>query len=138
MGKYDDIIDLPHHVSATRPQMSMQERAAQFSPFAALVGYDAAIRETGRVTETQIEQDEEALTALNRKFQLLRECPSDAPEIAVTYFAPDERKAGGAYREAVGKVKKLDTFERLLVLWDGTKIALDHILAIDFPAGESR
>ena len=77
---YDDIINLPHHVSSTRPQMSMIDRAAQFSPFAALTGYDAAIKETGRLTDEKIELDEEALSNLNMKFQILFEKPD-------TFFA---------------------------------------------------
>ena len=74
MKGYEDIINLPHHVSPTRPQMPMSDRAAQFAPFAALTGYDAAIKETGRQTDVRIELDEEALTALDMKYQLLMEC----------------------------------------------------------------
>ena len=96
-GQYEDIINLPHHVSATRPQMSMIDRAAQFSPFAALTGYDAAIKETGRLTDEKIEMDEEALNILNMKFQILVDSLDDEPEVTFTYFKPDERKAGGAY-----------------------------------------
>lgn len=83
---YDDIINLPHHVSSTRPQMSMIDRAAQFSPFAALTGYDAAIKETGRLTDEKIELDEEALSNLNMKFQILFERLDEQPDIAITYF----------------------------------------------------
>ena len=84
---------MPHHVSATRPQMPMSDRAAQFSPFAALTGYDAAIKETGRLTDTKIELDDEELHSLNLKFQFLVEHLEDEPEVAVTYFKADERKA---------------------------------------------
>ena len=94
MEKYREIIDLPHHVSKTRPQMPMSDRAAQFAPFAALTGYDAAIKETGRLTDERIELDEEALTALDMKYQLLMDAFDDAPEVTITYFQPDERKAG--------------------------------------------
>ena len=110
MYQYEDIINLPHHVSTTRPQMPMSDRAAQFSPFAALTGYDAAIKETGRLTDTKIELDDEELHNLNLKFQFLVEHLEDEPEVAVTYFKADERKAGGAYLEATGIVKKLDDF----------------------------
>ena len=110
MNQYEDIINLPHHVSTTRPQMPMSDRAAQFSPFAALTGYDAAIKETGRLTDTKIELDDEELHNLNLKFQFLVEHLEDEPEVAVTYFKADERKAGGAYLEATGIVKKLDDF----------------------------
>ena len=128
---YEDIINLPHHVSKTRPQMSMIDRAAQFSPFAALTGYDAAIKETGRLTDEKIEMDEEALNILNMKFQLLVDRLADEPEITFTYFKPDERKAGGAYIDMTGKVKKVDDFERLIVMQNGTKMPMDDILNIE-------
>lgn len=128
---YDDIINLPHHVSKIRPQMSMLDRAAQFSPFAALTGYDAAIKETGRLTDERIELDEEALTALDRKYQLLINALDDAPEVTITYFQPDERKDGGKYITATGAVKKVDDFERLITMQDGAKIPMDDVLSID-------
>ena len=87
---YEDIINLPYHVSATKPQMSMIDRAAQFSPFAALTGYDAAIKETGRLTDEKIEMDEEALNILNMKFQVLVDSMDDEPEVTFTYFKPVE------------------------------------------------
>ena len=129
--QYDDIIDLPHHVSATRPRMSMIDRAAQFSPFAALTGYDAAIKETGRLTDERIELSEESRAVLGRKQQLLLDNLADHPEVSVTFFVPDERKAGGAYVTVTGRVKKVDEFGRLLVLTDGTKIPLDEILDME-------
>ena len=129
--KYDDIIDLPHHVSSTRPQMPMLDRAAQFSPFAALTGYDAAIKETGRLTDEKIELDEEALNTLNMKFQILVDSLDDEPEVTFTYFKPDERKAGGAYIEVTGTVKKVDDFERQIVMQNGMKMPMDDILNIE-------
>lgn len=129
--QYDDIIDLPHHVSPTRPRMSMIDRAAQFSPFAALTGYDAAIKETGRLTDRRIELSEDSRAALDRKQQLLVECLADHPEVSVTYFIPDERKSGGAYVTVTGIVKKVDDYQRLLLLTDGTKIPLDDILDLE-------
>ena len=129
--KYEDILNLPHHVSKTRPQMPMSDRAAQFAPFAALTGYDAAIKETGRLTDERIELDEEALTALDLKYQLLMEALDEAPEVTITYFQPDERKAGGKYVSAVGAVKKIDNFERRITMQDGAKIPMDDILSID-------
>ena len=128
---FDDIINLPHHVSATRPQMSMIDRAAQFSPFAALTGYDAAIKETGRLTDEKIEMDEEALNILNMKFQILVDSLDEEPEVTFTYFKPDERKAGGAYLTASGVVKKIDDFERMIVMQNGMKIPMDDILNIE-------
>ena len=130
-GKYDEIMGLPHHVSKTRPQMPMSDRAAQFAPFAALTGYDAAIKETGRLTDERIELDVEALSALDMKYQLLMEALDEAPEVTITYFQPDERKAGGKYVSAVGAVKKIDDFERRITMQDGTKIPMDDILSID-------
>ena len=129
--QYDDIIDLPHHVSATRPRMSMIDRAAQFSPFAALTGYDAAIKETGRLTDERIELSEESRAVLDRKQQLLLDNLADHPDVSVTYFLPDKRKAGGAYVTVTGRVKKVDDYQRLLLLSDGTKIPLDEILDME-------
>ena len=128
---YEDIINLPHHVSKTRPQMPMSDRAAQFAPFAALTGYDAAIKETGRLTVERIELDVEALSALDMKYQLLMEALDEAPEVTITYFQPDERKAGGKYVSAVGAVKKIDDFERRITMRDGTRIPMDDVLSID-------
>lgn len=129
-SRYDDILDLPHHVSATRPQMSMADRAAQFSPFAALTGYDAAIRETGRLTSTEAELTEDALDALNQKFRLLTECSGKKTAVCITYFQPDSRKAGGAYVTVSGGIKKLDPVDRLLYMANGTVVQMDHIIDI--------
>ena len=131
-NRYDEIMELPHHVSKTRPQMPMSDRAAQFAPFAALTGYDSAIKETGRLTDERIELDEEALTALDRKYQLLMDTLDDAPEVTIIYFQPDERKAGGQYVSATGTVKKVDTFGRRILLQDGTRIPLDSVYDLRF------
>ena len=131
-NRYDEIMNLPHHVSKTRPQMPMSDRAAQFAPFAALTGYDSAIKETGRLTDERIELDEEALTALDRKYQLLMDTLDDAPEVTIIYFQPDERKAGGQYVSATGTVKKVDTFGRRIILQDGTRIPLDSVYDLRF------
>ena len=131
-NRYDEIINLPHHVSKTRPQMPLSDRAAQFAPFAALTGYDSAIKETGRLTDERIELDEEALTALDRKYQLLMDTLDDAPEVTIIYFQPDERKAGGQYVSATGTVKKVDTFGRRILLQDGTRIPLDSVYDLRF------
>ena len=131
-NRYDEIMGLPHHVSRTRPQMPMSDRAAQFAPFAALTGYDSAIKETGRLTDERIELDEEALTALDRKYQLLMDTLDDAPEVTITYFQPDARKAGGQYVSATGTVKKVDTFGRRILLQDGTRIPLDSVYDLRF------
>lgn len=129
--QYDDIIDLPHHVSATRPQMSMINRAAQFSPFAALTGYDAAIKETGRLTDSRIELLEDDRAALDRKQQLLADRLSDHPEVSMTYFIPDKRKSGGSYATVTGIVKRIDEFQRTIILTDSTIISIDDILEME-------
>lgn len=128
---YEDMMELPHHVSSKRPQMPMSDRAAQFSPFAALVGYDAAIKEAGRLTDERIEPEEDRLNELNMKFRLIKEHLADEPEVSLSYFEPDERKAGGRYLEISGTVKKIDDFERSLTMKDGTKISVDDILAVE-------
>lgn len=128
---YEDIINLPHHVSAKYPQMSMENRAAQFSPFAALNGHESMISETGRLTERKIELAEDAKAELDFKQNVLAEIAGERPEVAVTYFEPDARKSGGKYVTVSGLLRKLDEHERTLVLTDGTKISLDDILDID-------
>ena len=129
--QYGDIIHLPHHVSKSRPQMSMEDRAAQFSPFAALTGYDAAILETGRLTEDKLELGEETQAILDRKQRYLAEIIDTKPEITVTYFVPDEKKSGGAYSTVTGFLKRIDEYERVLMLTDGRKIQLDAIFDIE-------
>ena len=129
--QYEDIIHLPHHVSKTRPQMSMQDRAAQFSPFAALTGYDAAISETGRLTDERTDLGEETKAMLDMKQQYLLEVISDQPEITVTYFVPDEKKAGGAYVTHRGRIRKIDTYLRRLLFEDGTEVHMQYIFEMD-------
>mgnify|MGYP001635132810 FL=1 len=128
---YEDIINLPHHVSKTRPQMSMLDRAAQFSPFAALTGYDDAIKETGRLTDEKIEMDEDRKAALDMKQAYLIEMIDEQPEISITYFLPDTKKSGGAYVTVTGNLKRFDEYERLLILTDGKKIPMDDIADIE-------
>lgn len=130
-SKYDGIINLPHKQSFKRPQMSRIDRAAQFAPFAALTGYDDAITETGRLTDEKIEMSEEMLNVLNMKFQLLSDSLGEDNEVIFTYFKPDKKKKGGAYVTATGIVKKLDDYERIITLCDGTKIPMDNIFSIE-------
>ena len=132
MKEYREIINLPHHVSKTRPQLPMSDRAVQFAPFAALTGYDSAIKETGRLTDEKIDLDEEALTDLNMRYQLLVDALDEEPEVEITYFKPDERKSGGEYVTVTGTVKKVDDFERLITMQNGTKIPMDDVLAVDW------
>ena len=128
---YDDIIDLPHHVSATHPQMSQRDRAAQFSPFAALTGHDAAIRETARLTEREHEPGEDYADILDRKLRQLRQLSGEAPRITLRCFAPDAKKAGGSYVTVSGRLRKIDDQRRLLVLEDRTEVPVDRIIDLD-------
>lgn len=130
-SSYDDIIHLPHHVSAKRPQMSMQDRAAQFSPFAALTGYDDEIHETARLTDQRVELSEDEKQVLDRKQQCLLEHLDEHPSVTVTYFVADPYKVGGSYTTIGGRLIRLDAFERILYLTDGFKIPTDDILDIE-------
>ncbi len=129
--EYDDIIRLPHHVSPDRPHMPMPDRAAQFSPFAALTGYDAAILETARLTDLKRELTEEQKELLGRQLHLLQSRLQEAPVVAVTFFVPDSRKAGGAYRTVSGPVKKIDEALGLLVMSSGVSVPFDDILSLE-------
>lgn len=131
MQDYEDIIYLPHHVSETHPRMSRLNRAAQFSPFAALTGYGAAIQEAGRLTDRKIQLDEDSQAVLDRKLAILREQMSKHLEVTVTYFQPDGKKDGGAYVSFSGQVKKIQDYEQLLVFTDGTQIPFSDILDLD-------
>lgn len=131
-GKYDDIINLPHHVSSTRPHMPMSDRAAQFSPFAALSGYDAAVKETARLTTERIELAEDARTALEEKLGLLSDTISDAPTVTITYFQPDRKKAGGEYITATGIVKRIDDYQHTIIMKDGHQIAIADVIDVDW------
>ena len=128
MTEYDDIIDLPRPKSKHEP-MPMSDRAAQFSPFAALTGYGDAIDETARLTDRRIELSEEERAELDYKQQYL--ATLDAPTVTVTYFVPDEKKSGGAYSTVTGFLKRIDEYERVLMLTDGRKIQLDAIFDIE-------
>lgn len=130
-GAYDDIIDLPHPTSTKHPRMSAIDRAAQFSPFAALTGHDAAIRETARLTDRKIELDEDAKIELDRKLQIIAEHLPERPEVRITYFQADERKAGGSYEKIIGSIKKIDEFQRAVVFADGASIDIDDIIEIE-------
>lgn len=131
MGKYDDIIHLPHHISKKHPQMAITDRAAQFSPFAALTGHGAAITETARLTDEKIELDESTKIALSDRLQIILDRLMESPEIEITYFQPDTKKDGSAYITAVNTVKKIDEHERVVLMTDGTAIPIDEIIGID-------
>ena len=130
-GPYDDIINLPHPTSKRHPRMPIHDRAAIFSPFAALSGHGAAIAETARLTERRIELDEDSRAELDRRQAVLLEHIDEQPEITITWFQPDERKDGGAYLTTTGRLKKLRELERLLVLADGAEIPLEDVVALE-------
>lgn len=138
-NQYDDIINLPHHVSTTRPQMSREIRAAQFAPFAALTGYEDAVNETARLTDERIELDENRKAELDERFQILQQVLSDNhrdgektnPEIIVTYFLKDAYKEGGSYERIRGVISKIDTFTQRMLMDDGTIIPIPDIYDID-------
>ncbi len=128
---YDDILNLPHHVSMTRPHMAAIDRAAQFSPFAALTGYDAAIKETARLTDERVELDEYMKNVLSDRLQIITDRIQEYPEIAITYFQPDVKKNGGTYVTAISAAQKIDKYDRLVLMTDGTAIPIDEIISID-------
>ena len=127
---YDDIIHLPHHVSQNHPQLPMLDRAAQFAPFAALTGYEAAVGETARLTAERRELDAQEAEELNRRLAALIPHLPDRPEATIEYFVPDDRKAGGAYVTISGRVRHISFPERTLVMEDGTVIPLDDVSLI--------
>ena len=127
---YDDIIHLPHHVSQNHPQMPMLDRAAQFAPFAALTGYEAAVGETARQTAERRELDTQEAAELNRRLATLISRLPDRPEVTIEYFVPDDRKAGGAYVTVTGRVRHVSLPERVLVMADGTVIGLEDVVAM--------
>lgn len=129
-SKYDDIIMIPHHISKKHPQMSPLNRAAQFSPFAALTGYDAAIQEAQRLTDSFIEIDESREIELNEQFSFIRENLDKQPELKITCFQPDEKKSGGSYITVCGRIKKIDEYNRQVVFVDGTTLSIDYILSM--------
>ncbi len=129
-GKYDDILYLPHHVSPTRKRMTMAERAAQFSPFAALVGYEGAVRETGRVTDTKMELSEDEKAVIDRKQQIILAAlkRGERPTVTVTFFRPDTKKSGGEYVDFTGVVKRVEETRNILIFTDGTEIPCSDVL----------
>ena len=131
MSKYDDIIKLPHHVSKRHPQMSIMARSAQFAPFAALSGYDEAVKETARLTDKRLEIDDGLKSILNNKLQYILENININPEVVFTYFVYDKKKTGGKYIEKIGIVKKIDLIEKYIQLTDKSKIPIEEIIDIN-------
>ena len=130
-GRYDDIIGLAHHVSAVHPHMPIGDRAAQFSPFAALTGYDSAIKETSRLTEEHRELDENIKSMMDGKLRIIKERIGERPEVTATCFRPDPQKEGGAYVQFSGTVRKIDEGERAVIMCDGTKILIDELVGLE-------
>ena len=130
MGKYDDIIGLPHHVSSTRPYMPMLDRAAQFQPFRALTGYEDAVQETARYTDEKVELTENEKALLDMELQRLSDDIANRPQVTLTYFRSDKRKAGGAYVTTTGRLKKIDDLEGTLILASGERIVIEDIIEI--------
>lgn len=129
-GTYDDIIALPHPEPRTHPRMSLHDRAAQFSPFAALTGHSAAIAETGRLTASRITLDESEIARVDAALQRLRELLPQAPAVSITYFVPDERKAGGSYQTVTGTARRIDTVNGMILLTDQRAIPIPDILDV--------
>lgn len=132
MSKYDDIINIPHPTSLKHPRMSMQARAAQFAPFAALTGYEEAIEETGRQTDEFIILDEESIAILNDKLNYLNSNLDKNTEVKIEYFIKDDKKQGGTYKTVKGIIKKIDEIDKVLILKDKTRISLIKIINIEY------
>ena len=130
-SKYKDIIDLPHHQSLRRPRMAMIDRAAQFSPFAALTGHNDAIIETARLTDRKIELDEGTKSIINEKIQMILDFLFEKPTVTFTHFEPDIKKEGGTYLNTTGTVKRIDEFKREIILTDCIIILIEHIYDIE-------
>lgn len=127
---YEDIVNLPPHISKKHPQPSMIDRAARFAPFAAITGYEEMVLEEARVTEERVDLDEGALSLLNEKLNMIREFLDEEPEVTITYFEPDKKKSGGAYVNITGIVKRIDEYEHFVIMTDGKKIRIEDIYAI--------
>ena len=131
MGAYDSIINLPHHVSTTRPKMSLLDRAAQFAPFAALNGYDDAVKETARLTDGEAVLDDGQIAWLNERLMILSENTPTDTEVEITYFIPDDKKDGGKYLTVTGRVQKILEFEGLVIMQSCEKIPVEKIVSIE-------
>lgn len=131
MGTYDDIIHLPHPTSPTHPRMSISARAAQFSPYATLTDYGDAVKETARLTNEKLELEEDSKAIINEKLMRIQAQIEYKPQIAITYFKPDDKKDGGTYSTTTGHVKKIKEYEGIIVMMDGMEISIDDIIQIE-------
>ena len=130
-SRYDDMIYMQNPMPTCKPRMSLHERAAQFSPFAALTGYEDAVEETARLTDARLELSEDMKTILNEKMQMTVDNVDTDPIVTITYFVPDKRKAGGAYVDVTGIVKEIDEYERCIVMTDKNKITIKQVRSIE-------
>ena len=129
--RYDDIIQLPHHQSTKRAHMSLHDRAAQFAPFAALTGHEAAIEETARLTENEIMLDETAIADVNDKLSEISQHLAEQWRVSITYFKPDRKKQGGAYLTDVGVIRKINETEQFILMDSGVQIKMEQIIKIE-------
>lgn len=129
-NKYEDIIKLPHHISTKHPRMSLEDRAAQFAPFAALTGHNEAIRETERLTDKQLEIDDNLKEVLDEKLRAIAKNISKDTVVTITYFVSDDRKEGGKYITVTGELKKIDEYKHIIVMKDGRVIPIEDIWEI--------
>ena len=130
-GKYDDIINMPHHISKKHPRMSLENRSAQFAPFAALTGYEDEVEETARLTDKRIEITDEIKTEMNIKLKSIQEKIYTKPKVTITYFIPDSKKEGGSYKIVTSNVMKIDKYKQTIVLKDKTEIPINFITNIN-------
>jgi len=128
---YEDIINIPRHISKTHPQASMADRAARFSPFAAISGYEEMVKEAARVTQERIEITDATKELLNEKLNMIAEFLNEEHEITITYFEPDKKKSGGAYISTTGVVKRIDELKRIVVMKNNKKIKIDDVYALN-------
>lgn len=128
--KYEAIINLPHHISPTRPRMSLSQRAAQFAPFAALTGYDAVLAETARQTEAEVLLEDSEVAQINRRLCWVKENLGKMPKVEIRMFCPDGRKSGGSYRTLSGKVVKIDEYSQKLRLESGEWVEFKRIVQL--------
>ena len=129
-GKYDDIINMPHHISKKHPRRSLENRSAQFAPFAALTGYEDEVEETARITDKRIEITDEIKSTINMRLQIIQEKINTKPKVTIKYFIPDNKKEGGSYKTVTSNVLKIDQYKKLVVLKDNTKIFISDIINI--------
>ena len=128
---YEDMVNLPPHISKKHPQPTMMDRAARFAPFAAITGYEEMVLEEARVTEERMDLDEGTLSMLNEKLNMIQEFLDEEPEVTITYFEPDKKKSGGAYVSITGIVKRIDEYEHFVIMTDGKKICIGDIFGLE-------